>query len=248
MDGGIFFTVLTQPMYNLLIVFYNLLASVGILDLGLSVIAVTVALKLILLPFTGKAVLAQRNMQALQPKMDEIKKEYKDRKEEQAKKMMELYKENNVNPMSSCLPILIQMPILLALYNVLRRSVANPESLAMLYSFVPAPEILNTTFLGLIDLSLRSIPLAIIAGLIQYVQARMLQAKKPPKEAEGPGSKDESMAAAMSKSMTYTMPIITVVFGATLPGGVTLYWLVSNLVSVLQQFVIFKKPVANPSE
>jgi YidC/Oxa1 family membrane protein insertase len=248
MEGGFFFTVLTQPMYNFLIVFYNVLASVGIMDLGLAVIAVTVSLKLVLLPFTAKAVVAQRNMQALQPKMDQIKKEYKDKKEEQAKKMMELYKENNVNPMSSCLPIVIQMPILLALYNVLRRSVAHSESLAMLYTFVPAPEILNTTFLNIVDLSVRSIPLAIIAGLIQYVQARMLQAKKPPKEVDSEGSKDESMAAAMTKSMTYTMPIITVIFGATLPGGVTLYWLVSNLISVLQQFFLFRKPVKEANE
>lgn len=241
--GGIFFLLLTQPMYNLLIVSYHGLSTIGIADLGWAIIVLTVVVKLVLMPFTAKSIKAQKAMQALQPHLDEIKEKYKDKKEEQAKAMMAVYKEHNINPASSCLPLLIQMPILIALYNVLRRSVNDPESLSMLYSFVPAPEVINHMFLGIVDLGVRSIPLAILAAIIQYVQAKMLEAKRPPASvAKKEGAKDESMAAAMTKSMTYTMPIVTVIFGASLPGGVMLYWLVSNLVSVLQQWFLFRTP------
>lgn len=241
--GGIFFLLLTQPMYNLLIVSYHGLSTIGIADLGWAIIVLTVVVKLVLMPFTAKSIKAQKAMQALQPHLDEIKEKYKDKKEEQAKAMMAVYKEHNINPASSCLPLLIQMPILIALYNVLRRSVNDPESLAMLYSFIPAPEVIGHMFLGIVDLSVRSIPLAILAAIIQYVQAKMLEAKRPPVSlAKKEGAKDESMAAAMTKSMTYTMPIVTVIFGASLPGGVMLYWLVSNLVSVLQQWFLFRTP------
>ncbi|MEK7530037.1 MAG: YidC/Oxa1 family membrane protein insertase [Patescibacteria group bacterium] len=246
--SGIFFLLLTQPMYNLLIVCYHALSAIGIADLGWAIIALTVVVKLVLMPFTAKSIKAQKAMQALQPHLDEIKEKYKDKKEEQAKAMMAVYKEHNINPASSCLPLLIQMPILIALYNVLRRSVNDSESLAMLYTFIPAPEVINHIFLGIIDLGVRSIPLAIIAGIIQYVQAKMLEAKRPPSSlGKKEGAKDESMAAAMTKSMTYTMPIVTVIFGASLPGGVMLYWLVSNLVSVLQQFVLFRTPKETPA-
>ena len=242
MNSGIFYILLTQPIYNALIFVYNAIAAIGLVDLGVSIIVLTILIKLVLLPFTAKSLKAQKSMQAIQPQVDAIKKEFKDDKEGQAKAMMELYKDQNVNPLSSCLPLLIQMPILLGLYNVLRQSVSDPEAFAMLYSFIPAPELMNTTLLGLLDLGEKSIILAIIAGIVQYFQAKMLQVNKPPKSiADKPGAKDESMTAAMTKSMTYTMPVITVIFGASLPGGVTLYWLFSNLVSVLQQLYIFKK-------
>ncbi|MBI2476943.1 membrane protein insertase YidC [Candidatus Uhrbacteria bacterium] len=242
MNTGIFTLLLTQPIYNLLVLSYNAIASVGIHDLGLAIITLTVAIKLVLLPFTAKSVVAQRNMQALQPKIEAIKSQYKGDKEGQAKAMMALYKEHNINPLSSCLPILVQMPVLLALYYVLSRSVTDPASTALLYSFVSAPEIFNTHLFSLVDLSVRSIPLAVVAGLVQYVQGRMMQVAQPPKELQGKeATKDESMAAAMTKSMTYTMPLITVIFGASLPGGVTLYWLISGLVSVIQQWILMRK-------
>lgn len=237
--GGFFFTILTQPMYNLLILLYEFIPGQ---DIGIAIILVTVLIKGVLWPFTGKSLKSQKVMQNIQPKVDALKEKYKDNKEEQAKAMMELYKEEKVNPFSSCLPLLIQLPILLALYNVLRRSLADPEMLSSLYSFVPVPEVIDMMFLGIVDLGAKSIPLAILAGIVQYFQAKMLQVNKPPKAVAGKeGAKDEGMAATMTKSMTYTMPIITVVFGASLPGGVTLYWLFSNLVSVLQQALIFRK-------
>lgn len=236
---GIFFTVLTQPIYNALVLLYGVIPGQ---DLGLAIILLTVLIKVILWPFTGKSLKSQRAMQAMQPKVEALREKYKDDKELQAKKLMELYQSEKVNPLSSCLPLLVQLPILLALYNVLRQSIADPSMFQHLYAFVPQPEVINTMLLGLVDLGARSIPLAILAGIVQYVQARMLQQKQPPKNvADKDGAKDEALAATMSKSMVYTMPLVTVVFGASLPGGVTLYWLTSNLVSVIQQFLVFRR-------
>lgn len=236
---GIFFTVLTQPIYNALVLLYGVIPGQ---DLGIAIILLTVLIKVILWPFTGKSLKSQRAMQAMQPKVEALREEYKDDKELQAKKLMELYQAEKVNPLSSCLPLLVQLPILLALYNVLRQSIADPSMFQHLYAFVPQPEVINTMLLGLVDLGARSIPLAILAGIVQYVQARMLQQKQPPKNvAKKDGAKDEAFAASMSKSMVYTMPLVTVVFGASLPGGVTLYWLTSNLVSVIQQFLVFRR-------
>ena len=124
--GGIFFTLLTQPMYNALIWLYSVLPGN---DLGVAIILLTVIIKLILWPFTGQSLKSQTAMQQLQPKIEEVKEKYKNDKEGQAKVMMALYKEEKVNPFSSCLPLLVQLPILLALYTVLRRSVTDPEML-----------------------------------------------------------------------------------------------------------------------
>ncbi len=236
--GDLFFTLLTQPIYNALILVYEVVPG----SLGVSIVLVTILIKLVLWPLTGKSLKSQKAMQAIQPKMEEIKKDFKDDKEGQAKAMMELYKAEKVNPFSSCLPLLVQLPILLALYSVLRRSAMDPELIASLYGFVTQPEMINTVFLGLFELSEKSIPLALMAGAIQYVQAKMLETRRPPKDLEKKeGAKDETMTATLTKSMTYTMPIVTVVFGASLPGGVALYWLVSNGVSVIQQYLVFHK-------
>ncbi|PIR47272.1 hypothetical protein COV06_04280 [Candidatus Uhrbacteria bacterium CG10_big_fil_rev_8_21_14_0_10_50_16] len=236
--GNLFFLILTQPIYNALVFLYEMIPGQ---DLGVAIVVLTVLIKLILWPFTGKSLSSQKAMQELQPKVEEVKEQYKDDKEGQAKALMELYKEEKVNPFSSCLPMVIQLPVLLALYSVLRQSITNPEFISNLYAFVPAPEVINSTLFGFMDLHARSIPLAILAGAVQYVQARQLQVNRPPKElAKKPGAKDESMTAAMSKSMLYTMPLVTIVFGASLPGGVTLYWLTSSVVSVIQQFYVFR--------
>ena len=104
------------------------------------------------------------------------------------------------------------------------------------------PGEVNNIFLGIIDLAEASLFLAVLAGIFQFFQTRMLISSRPPKEVRGSkGSKDESMMASMNKSMLYFMPIITVVIGATLPGGLTLYWVTINIFSIIQQSIVFKK-------
>ena len=149
---NIFNQALYLPLFNALVWLYNVIPGN---DLGIAIIALTILIRFILYPLSKKAIQSQKAISQLQPKIKEIQKKYKN-KEEQAKAMMELYKKHKVNPMSGCLPILVQLPLLIALYRVFFNGL-NPESLNLLYDFVSRPDSLNVVFLGLIDLSQRSI-------------------------------------------------------------------------------------------
>ncbi len=235
----LFNTVLAQPLYNLLVSIYYFIPGQ---DIGLAIIALTIFIKLILWPVQAKSLKSQQALQQLQPKINELKKEYKDDKEGMSKAMMELYAKEKVNPLSSCLPLLIQLPIILALYRVFLHGIDGKLSPYALYSFVPDPGTITPVFLGFVDLSAPNLTLAILAGIFQFIQAKMMSIKRPPKQVEGSeGAKDEAMLASMNRSMVYFMPVITVVIGASLPGGLTLYWLVVNIIAVIQQLIFFKK-------
>ena len=230
----LFNTILVQPLFNLLVFFYNLIPGH---DLGMAIIVLTVVIKLVLYPLSRQSIRSQKALQDLQPKMDALKKQYKDNKEKQAKAMMELYKTEKVNPLSSCLPLLIQLPFLIAVFNVFRDGV-NSSSLVMLYPFIQNPGTLNPISFGVLNLSQPNIILAGLTGLAQFWQSKMMITKKQPKV---PGAKDEDMMAAMNKQMLYFMPIITVVIGASMPSGLIIYWLVMTLLTALQQLLVFKK-------
>ncbi|NIP33029.1 membrane protein insertase YidC [Candidatus Saccharibacteria bacterium] len=234
----IFNTILYEPIFNLLVWFYNVIPGQ---DIGVAIIVLTVIIKLILFPFTAKGLKSQRALATLQPKIEEIKNKYKDKKEEQAKAMMELYSKEKVSPFSSCLPLLIQLPILFALYRVMRDGLRS-EGFDNLYSWVANPGTIDPMFIGVLDLAVPSIFLAILAGAVQFWQAKMMTANQPPKNLrKKKGARDENLMATMNKQMVYFMPIMTVVIGATLPGGLALYWLVNNILTVGQQYVAFRK-------
>lgn len=231
----IFTTVFEQPLLNLLVFFYN---SIPGTDIGIAIILVTVVLKLVLYPFSLQSIKSQKALQDLQPKLKALQDELKNDKEKLARATMELYAKEKVSPFSSCLPLLIQFPFLIALYQVLRFGLAS-QKLELLYPFVSNPGTIDPTFLGLINLAAVSIPLAIIAGAAQFWQTKMLSTTRPPVQTQG--SKDEDTMTRMNKQMTYIMPVMTVVIGASLPGGLALYWLVTNLLTVAQQRYFFKK-------
>src|SRR3989344_4128964 len=128
---ALFTTVFTQPLFNALVYLYN---TVALQDFGLAVIYLTVIIRLILWPLTQKALKSQKNLQALQPHIKEIQKKHKDDQEAQARALMELYKTRGANPLGGCLPMIIQLPVLLALYHVFLGSV-DPMFLNNLYSF-----------------------------------------------------------------------------------------------------------------
>lgn len=236
--GNLFHTVLYEPIFNLLVFLYGVLPGA---DIGFAIIVLTILIKLFLWPFMSKSLKAQKALQELQPKIEELKEKHADDREALAKEMMELYQAEKVNPLSSCLPILIQLPILIALYRVLLAGF-GPETLENLYAFVANPGSINYVFLNAIDLSVPSIYLAVLAGYFQFMQTRMLMQRRPPKQVRGKkGAKDESMMASMNKSMMYFMPAITVVIGSSLPAGLTVYWVTVNIVSILQQQFVFSK-------
>ncbi|MBI2550819.1 membrane protein insertase YidC [Candidatus Uhrbacteria bacterium] len=242
--GSFFNEILTRPLFNLLIEIYNVLPWH---DMGLAIIALTILIKLVLWPLSHSSLKSQRRLQDLQPKLDALKSEHGANKDALAKAMMELYSKEKVNPLSSCLPILVQLPILIALYHVLLSGL-NPGNLNTLYPFIQNPGDINSHFFGLIDLTQKNIWLAAVAGVLQYFQTRMLMARRPPPALrKKEGAKDEDMMAAMNKSMTYALPLMTAVLGATLPGGVALYWVATNAISIFQQMVAFRhKKDASP--
>lgn len=236
---ALFNALIYQPIFNLFIGLYALIP-----DIGAVILLVTLIIKAILYPLTKKSIQAQKELTELQPKLEAIKQKYKGDQQALAQETMKLYKEHKVNPFGSCLPILVQLPIFLALYWVFQAGLTT-NNFDLLYAFVPNPGSINTTTLGFLDLSKPNVILAVLAGLSQYWQAKMMIAKRPPKNA-GPGSKDEDMAAMMNKQMLYFMPVLTVFIGMSFPGGLALYWLLSTLFTVAQQYILFKdhKPAA----
>ncbi len=223
-----------QPVFNLLIFFYNIVPGH---DIGLAIVLLTLLIRLILYPFNAQSIKSQKSLQNLQPKINELKKKYAHDKQELGRAMMELYKSEKVNPFSSCLPLLIQLPFLIAVFQVFRAGLGS-GSLDLVYSFISRPELINHISMGFLDLSKPSPVLAVLAGVAQFWQAKMMTTKRPPKSV--PGSKDEDMMAIMNKQMIYFMPLITVFIGLTFPGGLTLYWLLTTLFTGLQQLYIFK--------
>jgi YidC/Oxa1 family membrane protein insertase len=235
---------LFRPILNLLIWLYGTIPGS---DLGIAIIVLTVVVKFILYPFTAQQLKQQKSMQAIQPKIAEIRKRLKDNKEAQAKELMELYRKEKVNPASSCLPLLVQLPVFIALYQALSVGLQS-ETLTQLYAFVPNPGHVNATLLGLVDLAKPSYVLAVLAAGVQFWQSWLMfkkpgAIKPPPEEVQGDkGAKDEDMAAMINKQMMYMMPIITLVIGVNLPGGLTLYWFVMSLLTVAQQYIQNRKP------
>ena len=231
----LFQVIFYQPILNLLVFLYN---NASFHDLGLAIILLTVVIKLILWPLSRKSIQSQQSLQELQPKIDALKAQYKDKQAEMGKALMDLYKQHKVNPFSSCLPLLLQLPFFIAVYQVFKDDLS--KHLDLVYPFITRPEAINSVFLGFLDLSKPSIYLAVLAGLAQFWQAKMMMAKRSKNKPVGTGSKDESMAAIMNKQMLYFMPALTIFIGVTLPGGLTLYWLVLTLLTVLQQFLVVK--------
>ncbi len=226
-----FILVFYQPIFNLLIFLYNIIPGS---DLAVAIIILTIIIKILLLPLSKQSIKGQKSLQDLQPKVEEIKKKYSNDREKMGRAMMDLYKEHKVNPFSSCLPLLLQLPFLIAVFHVFRNGF-NEETLKLVYPFIERPEVVDS----LIELSEPSWYLAILAGIAQFWQVKMMTATKPAVKTEG--SKDESMATMMNKQMTYFMPFLTVFIGLTLPGGVALYILVVTILTGLQQKLVFDK-------
>lgn len=236
--GSLYQTLLYQPLFNLLVFFYNFIPG---RDIGLAIIALTILIKILLFPISRRSLKQQKALQALQPKLEELKEKYKDSKEKLARATMEFYKQEKVNPLSSCLPVLIQLPFLIAVYQVFQVGLMK-QDFSILYPFITNPGQIDTVSFGIIDWAqARTIPglaLSVLAGAGQYISTKMLVTKKPPFDSKGnvpEGARDESMLAAMNKQMLYFMPILTVVIGYSLPTGLVLYWLTLTAMTLLQQ-------------
>ncbi len=230
-----FNTILYQPLFNALVFLYQYLPG---RDFGVAVIVLTIMIRVLLYPLMVKSIKSQKVLSGLQPKIKEIQQKYKDDKEKQTKEMMALYQKEKINPFGGFLPLLIQLPILIALYQVFWKGL-KPEAMSSLYGFIPNPGVIDPSFLGLINLAEASLGMAVIAGIAQFFQTKMLTPVKQPSENKGQMTQFSGM---MQKQMLYFFPIFTVFILWRLPAAIGIYWVVTSLFTILQQILIFKKP------
>ena len=225
--------LLFRPLFNLLIFIYNTVPG-G--DFGVAIILLTIAIRLIFTPLSIKALVSQKELSRLQPKIKELQDKHKNDKQALGQATMALYKENKVNPFSGCLPLLIQLPVLIALYSALNSGL-KPESLSALYSFISHPVAIKQTAFGLIDLTQKSAILAVLAGTLQFIQS------KKSVSFQSPASSNEAPSAAfqMSKQMLYFFPVMVIIIAWNLPAGLTIYWVAATVFSIFEQLYINRK-------
>lgn len=228
----IYYTLLYQPLLNFLVLIYVLTNNFGI-----AVIVLTVLIKWLTGPLNKKAIESQKAMTEIQPKIKEIQKKYKDTPEKQAQAMMALYKEKNFNPFSSIFLLFIQIPIIIALFQIFKGGiVVDPQ---FMYSFIHLPEMINPYFLG-IDLSQPNIILAVLAAIAQYFQAKTSFGKQKKDDGE-PKDKTMQITDMMQKQMIFILPIVTLFVLFTLPSALGVYWLITTAMTIYQQKKILKE-------
>jgi YidC/Oxa1 family membrane protein insertase len=223
--------LLHRPIVNALAIIYNIIPGH---DFGLTIIILTIIIKIILYPIAKKGIRYQQIMLKIQPEIKAIEKKITN-KEEQVKAMMAVYKKYKINPFFSILTAFIQIPILIALYRVIMQGV-NIFNSNGLYGFVPRPEVFNPFLLNLVDLSKKhNIYLAVAIGVATFIQTKMMMNKKNTQ----PTNSD--FASALNFQMTYFMPIVVGYFSYVFPSALALYWLTSTLFTIGQQYLTKKE-------
>lgn len=232
-------TILLEPMFNVLLALYVLIPG-G--DFGVAVIVLTVIIRIFMWPLVRKQVRHQQAMRIIQPKLDKINKKYKDDQQKRSEKMLELFKKEEVNPFAPFGIILIQMPILITLFFVLREIVNGDTVGDTAYSFIaslPAvdaiisnPEAFEPSLFGLVNMAESSLVIAVLAGGAQYIQARQMS----PAKSDGDDNK-----ANMQRNMVKFLPLITVGVASQFPAALALYWTVSSLVAIVQQKILIEE-------
>ena len=224
-------TFVFNPLYNSLIYLMDLLPWI---DAGIAVIILTIIVRLILFPLSKKAIVTQVRMKEIEPELNKLKQTVTD-KQQQALKVMALYKEKGVNPFSSFLVLLIQLPIIYALYSIFISSGLPTVKATLLYSFVSVSTI-SMNFLGLFDVGARSIPLSVIAAIAQFLQLHFSLASSGPTQKSS--SPQADMAQNMMKNMKYIFPFIVFFISYKISAVVALYWTVSSLFTLGQELVV----------
>lgn len=233
-----FFSVtIYQPLFNILIGIYNIIP-----DLGISIILVTVLIRVLLLPLSKKSIESQKQMQEIQPEIKKIQAKYKHDKQKQGEAIMKFYKEKKVNPAAGCLPLIIQLIILIALYRVFIAVIGYDPTNTLLYSFISNPQQIATMSFGFMDMAAVgsiNLPLALVTAGLQYWQGKMMMQRTVKNQPEKKDPKKEpEFAEIMQKQMLYMGPVLTLVIGLTFPAGLLVYWFMTTLFMVGQQYWI----------
>lgn len=226
----IYDTILYHPLLNTLVFLYN---TVAFQDMGWAIIFLTLLIRVVLFPLFHKSTRHQALMQRLQPHVKKIQETHKGNREKQTQATMALYKEHGTNPFSGFLFLFIQIPILIALFQITQNSL-KPEFLSGLYSFVTPPSSINHLFLGLINLAKPNILIVGLSALAQYFQAKSALPK--PVAGQVPTQTEK-----VGKQMVFLGPVITLFIFYNFPAAVSLYWLITSAFSIVQQIIINKQ-------
>lgn len=234
-----FNTIIINPLLNLLMTIYALLPGH---DFGIAIIILTLIIRFAMWPLTGKQLKSQKKMQALQPEIAKLKVKAAGDKTLENQLLMELYKEKEINPFSACLPLLVQFPFLIALFFVLKKTTlpidqfsallyAPVKNLPFMQQLLSGQVSYNPEFLGFISMAKPSAVFAVIAGITQYIQVKMIT----PKHVD-----PNDQQAKMTSTMNYLFPVMTTFIAWKLPAALPLYWITGNAVAILQQWLIMR--------
>lgn len=237
-----FNTLVYQPLYNLLVYLIGVLPSY---DVGLAVIASTLIIKALFLPLSIKAARTQFLLKELEPEVNALKEKHKNDRPAQARALMELYRGKRVSPFTMFLVLLIQIPVIIALYLIFFKGGLPSIRLEELYAFVSPPAEVNMLFLGFLDMAAKSWPLAVLAGATQFLQAQI--STPPSKPASEKPTLGEDFARSMNIQIRYVLPVVIVFVAHSLSSAVALYWVASNAFSIIQDWWI-KKTITRESK
>ncbi len=223
-----------NPLYNGLIFLMDLLPWI---DAGVAVIIFTIIVRLILFPLSKKAVITQLMMKKIEPEINKIKTTMANDRNGQALKMMALYKEKGISPFSSFIFLLIQLPIIFALYSIFINSGLPKVNASILYGFIHIPTV-NMNFLGILDISAASTTMAVIAAISQYLQLHF-SINAPKKSIGGMNmNKQADITQNMMGNMKYVIPVMVFLISYKYSAVVALYWTVSSLFTLAQEIYI----------
>lgn len=218
-----------QPLFNALVFLYQ---TAAFRDLGVAIVLLTIVIRLLLFPVFEKSIRHQMVMQEIQPKIKKLQEDHKGDYEKQSRAIMAVYRDHKINPFSGFFLLLIQLPILIALYRIFL-DVSHSDVLNNLYSNISSPGELNPWFFGLINLTKPNIVIVGLAALAQYFQGRLALAKSPEAQA--------TQAAKIGRKMVWIAPLITLAVLWNLPAAVGLYWLTTSAFSAIQQEAVNRK-------
>lgn len=247
--SGFFAKFFTIPIVNLLVLFYFFLAFLRVpFALGFSIILLTIFIRIILYPFISSQMRVAEKMKKIQPHIKNLQDKYKSDRKKQNEEMMRLYKEHNVNPAAGCLPALVQLPVIISLYNVLMNIVSvnsleaiNKINSILYFPFLKITNLWDTNFFGFPLFStpanlFKSHPLIlvipVVTFLFQFVSSKMMMPEKPHDDKQ---KKDDFQSAFATQSL-YIFPVMIGYFSFTLPMGLSLYWNTFTLFGILQQY------------
>ncbi len=233
MISAVFHSVFYNPIYNALVA---LVALVPGSDVGIAIIILTLIIRLILLPLSLSAARTQRVIKDLEPKIKELKEKHKGDREKEAVETLALYREAQVNPFASVVTVFIQIPVLLALYFVFLYEPFTTVNTSLLYGFTPTPDVISLEFLGILSVMSKSLVLAVLAGITQYLQAT-LALKGTLKHAPTTGMQGD-FQRVLQAQLKYVFPFIIAAISYTTSGAIALYFVTTNLAGALQEWYV----------